>query len=170
MERLDLDAVNLKAQAINTMTYFGDEILGLVHLNQYSLRMLASRSAADGSDADLLHAARFESEKLELALKRLRKVVNQLERLGGDTLEMRRTLIEECRGLALTLVDTAVINVLYTEVSNKFLDGPSVRGVGAAISIVLLIVIVIISRTLSRIAKRLTTRALRNMEGRSLSC
>jgi small conductance mechanosensitive channel len=139
-------------------------MMGLVHLHQHGLEMLSARSAADGTDADLLRAARFESERLELATKRLRKVVTQLELLGGDTLEMRRTLIEERRGLALTLVDTAVINVLYAEISGEVRDWLSVRGIGAAISFVLFVVIVIISRALSRIAKRLAARALKNAE------
>ena len=39
--------------------------------------------------ADLM-AARFESERLQLSVTRLRGVVAQLDRLGGDTLEMRR--------------------------------------------------------------------------------
>jgi small conductance mechanosensitive channel len=62
------------------------------------------------------------------------------------------------------LVDTAVINVLYAEISSEIRDWLSVRGIGAAISFVLFVVIVIISRALSRIAKRLAARALRNAE------
>ncbi|MDA9667129.1 mechanosensitive ion channel family protein, partial [Luminiphilus sp.] len=164
MKTLELEETDLRKKVINTLTYFGDEMMGLVHLHQHGLEMLSARSAADGTDADLLRAARFESERLELATKRLRKVVTQLELLGGDTLEMRRTLIEERRGLALTLVDTAVINVLYAEISGEVRDWLSVRGIGAAISFVLFVVIVIISRALSRIAKRLAARALKNAE------
>ena len=66
--------------------------------------------------------------------------------------------------MALTLVDTAVINVLYAEISSEIRDWLAVRGIGAAISFVLFVVIVIISRALSRIAKRLAARALRNAE------
>ncbi|MBT5888174.1 MAG: mechanosensitive ion channel family protein [Halieaceae bacterium] len=164
MKTLELEETDLRKKVISTLTYFGDEMMGLVHLHRHGLSMLSARSASDGTDADLLQAARFESERLELATKRLRKVVTQLELLGGDTLEMRRTLIEERRGLALTLVDTAVINVLYAEISSEIRDWLSVRGIGAAISFVLFVVIVIISRALSRIAKRLAARALRNAE------
>ena len=164
MKTLELEETDLRKKVISTLTYFGDEMKGLVHLHRHGLSMLSARSAADGTDVDLLQAARFESERLELATKRLRKVVTQLELLGGDTLEMRRTLIEERRGLALTLVDTAVINVLYAEISGEVRDWLSVRGIGAAISFVLFVVIVIISRALSRIAKRLAARALRNAE------
>ena len=128
MKTLELEETDLRKKVISTLTYFGDEMMGLVHLHRHGLSMLSARSAADGTDADLLQAARFESERLELAIKRLRKVVTQLELLGGDTLEMRRTLIEERRGLALTLVDTAVINVLYAEISGEVRDWLSVRG------------------------------------------
>jgi small conductance mechanosensitive channel len=162
MKTLELEETDLRKKVISTLTYFGDEMMGLVHLHQHGLSMLSARSAADGTDADLLRAARFESGRLELATKRLRKVVTQLELLGGDTLEMRRTLIEEGRGLAL--VDTAVINVLYAEISGEVRDWLSVRGIGAAISFVLFVVIVIISRALSRIAQRLAARTLKNAE------
>ncbi len=42
--------------------------------------------------------------------------------MGEDTLEMRRTLIEERGSLAISLVDTDIASVLYAEATTKFKD------------------------------------------------
>ena len=119
---LDIDDTSLREKVVRTLTWFGEEMMGLIHLHQYGLKMLAERQATDGTDSDLIQAARHESERLQLSVMRLRGVVAQLDRLGGDTLEMRRTLIEERGSLALSLVDTDIVSVLYAEATAKFKD------------------------------------------------
>ena len=93
LEKLKIDGTSLREKVVRTLTYFGEEMIGLIHLHQHGLKMLASRQATDGTDSDLIQAARFESERLQLSVTRLRDVVAQLDRLGADTAEMRRTLI-----------------------------------------------------------------------------
>ena len=134
LQALEIDDTSLREKVVRTLTYFGEEMMGLIHLHQHGLKMLAARQAADGADADLIQAARFESERLQLSVTRLRGVVAQLDRLGGDTLEMRRTLIEERGSLALSLVDTDIASVLYAEATTKFKDWLANRGAGTLLS------------------------------------
>jgi small conductance mechanosensitive channel len=139
-------------------------MMGLIHLHQHGLKMLAARQASDGTDADLIQAARFESERLQLSVTRLRGVVAQLDRLGGDTLEMRRTLIEERGSLALSLVDTDIASVLYAEATTKFKDWLANRGAGTLLSVLLFAAILIVARWLARLTRRVTERALRHSD------
>jgi len=164
LKTLGIDDTSLRERAVRTLTYFGEEMMGLVHLHQHGLQMLAARQASDGTDSDLIQAARFEAERLQLSVTRLRGVVAQLDRLGGDTLEMRRTLIEERGSLALSLVDTDIASVLYAEATAKFKDWLANRGVNTLLSALLFIAILIAARWLARIARRVTERALRHSD------
>ena len=120
LRALAIDDASLRDEVVGTLSLYGEEMMGLIYLHYHGLKMLAARQAADGTDADLIQAARFESERLQLAVLRLRGVVTQLELLGGDTVEMRRTLIEQRGSLALALVDTDVATLLFAEATTKF--------------------------------------------------
>ena len=80
----------------------------------------------------------------------------QLDRLGADTAEMRRTLIEERGSLALSLVDTDIASVLYAEATKKFKDWLATQGIGTLLSVFLFIAILIAARWLARVARRVT--------------
>ena len=164
LEKLEIDDTSLREKAVRTLTWFGEEMVGLIHLHQHGLKMLAARQAADGTDADLIQAARFESERLQLSVTRLRGVVAQLDRLGGDTLEMRRTLIEEQGSLALALVDTDIASVLYAEATTKLKDWLASSGVNTLLSVFLFIAILVAARWLAGVARRVTGRALRHSD------
>ena len=164
LKALAIDDASLREEVIGILSLYGEEMMGLIHLHHHGLKMLATRQAVDGTDADLIQAARFESERLQLAVMRLRDVVSQLDLLGGDTVEMRRTLIEERGSLALALVDTDVLTVLYAEATNKFKAWLANRGLSTTLSIALFIVILIAARWLARVARRLTERALKHSE------
>ena len=164
LEKLEIDDTSLREKAVRTLTWFGEEMVGLIHLHQHGLKMLAARQAADGTDADLIQAARFESERLQLSVTRLRGVVAQLDRLGGDTLEMRRTLIEEQGSLALALVDTDIASVLYAEATTKLKDWLASSGVNTLLSVFLFIAILLAARWLAGVARRVTGRALRHSD------
>ena len=161
---LDIDDTSLREKVVRTLTWFGEEMMGLIHLHQYGLKMLAERQATDGTDSDLIQAARHESERLQLSVMRLRGVVAQLDRLGGDTLEMRRTLIEERGSLALSLVDTDIVSVLYAEATAKFKDWLANRGASTLLSACLFVAILILARWLARMTRRVTERALRHSD------
>ena len=164
LQALEIDDTSLREKVVRTLTYFGEEMMGLIHLHQHGLEMLAARQATDGTDADLIQAARFESERLKLSVTRLRGVVAQLDRLGGDTLEMRRTLIEERGSLALSLVDTDIASVLYAEATTKFKDWLANRGANTLLSVLLFVAILIVARWLARLTRRVTERALRHSD------
>ena len=164
LKKLEIDETSLREKAVRTLTWFGEEMIGLIHLHQHGLKMLAARQAADGTDADLIQAARFESERLQLSVTRLRGVVAQLDRLGGDTLEMRRTLIEEQGSLALALVDTDIASVLYAEATTKLKDWLASSGVNTLLSVFLFIAILVAARGLAGVARRVTGRALRHSD------
>ena len=164
LQALEIDDTSLRDKVVRTLTYFGEEMMGLIHLHQHGLKMLAARQATDGTDADLIQAARFESERLQLSVTRLRGVVAQLDRLEGDTLEMRRTLIEERGSLALSLVDTDIASVLYAEATTKFKDWLANRGASTLLSVLLFVAILIVARWLARLTRRVTERALRHSD------
>ena len=164
LQALDIDDTSLREKVVRTLTYFGEEMMGLIHLHQHGLEMLAARQATDGTDVDLIQAARFESERLQLSVTRLRGVVAQLDRLEGDTLEMRRTLIEERGSLALSLVDTDIASVLYAEATTKFKDWLANRGANTLLSVLLFVAILIVARWLARITRQVTERALRHSD------
>ena len=93
-----------------TLTWFGEEMIGLIHLHQHGLKMLAARQAADGTDADLIQAARFESERLQLS------VTDQGRRgsarpLGRGHAGNAGTLIEE-QGVSACALDTDIASVV----------------------------------------------------------
>ena len=164
LEALELDSASLREKVLLSLSYFGEEMMGLIHLHQHGLKMLAQRQVADGTDTDLIVAAQFEAERLKFSAARLRGVVEQLQRLDGDTLEMRRTLIEVRGSLALSLVDTAMINVLYAEITEKFEAWLASSGAATMISALLFVLILIASRWLAGVARRVTERALRHSD------
>ena len=164
LEALELDSASLREKVLLSLSYFGEEMMGLIHLHQHGLKMLAQRQVADGTDTDLIVAAQFEAERLKFSAARLRGVVAQLQRLDGDTLEMRRTLIEVRGSLALSLVDTAMINVLYAEITEKFEAWLASSGAATLISALLFVLILIASRWLAGVARRVTERALRHSD------
>ena len=164
LEALELDSASLREKVLLSLSYFGEEMMGLIHLHQHGLKMLAQRQVADGTDTDLIVAAQFEAERLKFSAARLRGVVEQLQRLDGDTLEMRRTLIEVRGSLALSLVDTAMINVLYAEITEKFEAWLASSGAATLISALLFVLILIASRWLAGVARRVTERALRHSD------
>ena len=164
LQTLEIDDTSLREKVVRTLTYYGEELMGLIHLHHHGLEMLALRQATDGTDMDLIQAARYESERLQLAVTRLRGVVSELEALDGNTLEMRRTLIEERGSLALALVDTDIASVLYAEAAAKFKNWVASQGVATVIALALFILILIVARWLARAARRMTERALRHSD------
>jgi small conductance mechanosensitive channel len=164
LRALAIDDSSLHDEVVGIQRLYGEEMMGLIHLHNHGLQMLAKRQAADGTDADLIQAARFESERLQLAVLRLRDVVAQLDLLGGDTVEMRRTLIEERGSLALGLVDTDVATLLFAEATTNFKSWLTSRGLSTTLSICLFVIILIVARWLARVARRLTERALKHSD------
>ena len=164
LRALAIDDASLRDAVIGILSLYGEEMMGLIHLHNHGLQMLAKRQAADGTDADLIQAARFESERLQLAVLRLRGVVSQLDLLGGNTVDMRRTLIEERGSLALGLVDTDVATLLWAEATTKFKNWLASRGLSTTLSIFLFVIILIVARWVARVARRLTERALKNSD------
>lgn len=164
LRALAIDDSSLHDEVVGIQRLYGEEMMGLIHLHNHGLQMLAKRQAADGTDADLIQAARFESERLQLAVLRLRDVVAQLDLLGGDTVEMRRTLIEERGSLALGLVDTDVATLLFAEATTNFKSWLTSRGLSTTLSFCLFVIILIVARWLARVARRLTERALKHSD------
>ena len=77
---------------------------------------------------------------------------------------MRRVLIEKSGGLALSLVDTAMLSVVLGETQDRLVDWFSANGASTFISAILFVAILILARSLAGIAKRVTERALRHSD------
>jgi small conductance mechanosensitive channel len=164
LEKLDLVNEELREKVLRTLDFYGEELVGVIHIHHHALKLLVARQAAAGTDSDLVQSARFESERLDLAITRLSSVVTLLERLDGDTLAMRRVLIEKSGGLALSLVDTAIVSVVLAETRDKLAEWLSHNGASSAFSAILFIGILVLSRFLAGVAKRVTERALRHSD------
>lgn len=164
LERLDIGDETLREKVLKTLNLYGEELVGVIHIHHHALKLLAARQDAAGTDAELVQSARFEAERLELAIARLNSVVTMLERLDGDTLAMRRVLIEKSGGLALSLVDTAMLNVVLGETQDRLVDWFSANGASTLLSVILFVGILILSRSLAGLSKRLTERALRHSD------
>jgi len=164
LERLDIGDETLREKVLKTLNLYGEELVGVIHIHHHALKLLAARQDAAGTDAELVQSARFEAERLELAIARLNRVVTMLERLDGDTLAMRRVLIEKSGGLALSLVDTAMINVVLGETQDRLVDWFSANGASTLLSAILFVGILILARSLAGLSKRLTERALRHSD------
>jgi small conductance mechanosensitive channel len=163
-ERLDIGDPDLREKVVTTLNMYGEELIGVIHIHHHALKLLAARQATAGTDSALLQSARFEGERLEVAISRLSSVVTMLERLGGDTLVMRRVLIEKSGGLALSLVDTAMLSVVLAETQDRLTDWFADNGASTFFSIALFVGILILARSLAGIAKRITERALRHSD------
>jgi len=164
LKKLDLGEEALREKVVRTLDLYGEELVGVIHIHHYALKLLVARQAAAGTDSALVQSARFESERLDLAIARLSSVVALLERLDGDTLAMRRVLIEKSGGLALSLVDTAMLSVVLAETRDKLAEWISDNGASSAFSAVLFIGILVLSRFLAGVAKRVAERALRHSD------
>ena len=164
LERLGIGDEALREKVLKTLNLYGEELVGVIHIHHHALKLLAARQAAAGTDSELVQSARFEAERLELAVVRLTSVVTMLERLDGDTLAMRRVLIEKSGSLALSLVDTAMINVVLGETQDRLVDWFSVNGASTLLSAILFVGILILARSLAGLSKRLTERALRHSD------
>ena len=164
LERLGIGDEALREKVLKTLNLYGEELVGVIHIHHHALKLLAARQAAAGTDSELVQSARFEADRLELAVARLTKVVTMLERLDGDTLAMRRVLIEKSGGLALSLVDTAMLNVVIAETQDRLVEWFSANGASTLLSALLFVGILILARSLAGLSKRLTERALRHSD------
>jgi small conductance mechanosensitive channel len=164
LDRLGIGDEALREKVLKTLNLYGEELVGVIHIHHHALKLLAARQAAAGTDSELVQSARFEAERLELAVARLSSVVTMLERLNGDTLAMRRVLIEKSGGLALSLVDTAMLNVVIAETQDRLVEWFSANGASTLLSAILFVGILILARSLAGLSKRLTERALRHSD------
>jgi len=164
LERLGIGDEALREKVLKTLNLYGEELVGVIHIHHHALKLLAARQAAAGTDSELVQSARFEAERLELAVARLTSVVAMLERLDGETLAMRRVLIEKSGGLALSLVDTAMLNVVMAETQDRLVEWFSANGASTLLSAILFVGILILARSLAGLSKRLTERALRHSD------
>jgi len=164
LERLDIGDETLREKVIKTLNLYGEELVGVIHIHHHALKLLAVRQDAAGTDSELVQSARFEGDRLELAIARLSSVVIMLERLNADTLAMRRVLIEKSGGLALSLVDTAMLNVVLGESQDRLTEWFSANGASTFLSAILFVGILILARSLAGLSKRLTERALRHSD------
>ena len=164
LDRLGIGDEALREKVLKTLNLYGEELVGVIHIHHHALKLLAARQAAAGTDSELVQSARFEADRLELAVVRLTSVVAMLERLDGDTLAMRRVLIEKSGGLALSLVDTAMLNVVIAETQDRLVEWFSANGASTLLSALLFVGILILARSLAGLSKRLTERALRHSD------
>ena len=164
LDRLGIGDEALREKVLKTLNLYGEELVGVIHIHHHALKLLAARQAAAGTDSELVQSARFEAERLELAVARLTSVVAMLERLDGETLAMRRVLIEKSGGLALSLVDTAMLNVVMAETQDRLVEWFSANGASTLLSAILFVGILILARSLAGLSKRLTERALRHSD------
>jgi len=164
LDRLGIGDEALREKVLKTLNLYGEELVGVIHIHHHALKLLAARQAAAGTDSELVQSARFEADRLELAVVRLTSVVAMLERLDGDTLAMRRVLIEKSGGLALSLVDTAMLNVVIAETQDRLVEWFSANGASTLLSAILFVGILILARSLAGLSKRLTERALRHSD------
>ena len=159
-EGIGLDAESLTQKAIWTLHFAGEQLMGLVKLHTHSLEVLGARQTLDNTDQAVIQAAITERDKLQTAINALQRVVDQLERLDGATVEMRRVLIDQKGGMALNLVDTDILSALYAETISNFRAWLHERGLSSSLSIILFIAIVIVSRVVARLSRRLVQHAL----------
>ena len=164
LDRLGIGDEALREKVLKTLNLYGEELVGVIHIHHHALKLLAARQAAAGTDSELVQSARFEAERLELAVARLTSVVAMLERLDGETLAMRRVLIEKSGGLALSLVDTAMLNVVMAETQDRLVEWFSANGASTLLSAILFVGILVLARSLAGLSKRLTERALRHSD------
>jgi len=164
LDRLGIGDEALREKVLKTLNLYGEELVGVIHIHHHALKLLAARQAAAGTDSELVQSARFEADRLELAVVRLTSVVAMLERLDGDTLAMRRVLVEKSGGLALSLVDTAMLNVVIAETQDRLVEWFSANGASTLLSAILFVGILILARSLAGLSKRLTERALRHSD------
>ena len=164
LEQLGMGDPISRESVSKILKLYGEELVGVIHIHHYALELLAARQLATGTDTLLVQSAQFEAERLELAVARLSGVVAMLERLGDDTLAMRRVLIEKSGGFALSLVDAAILNVVLSETQDKLMDWLRVKGASTFLSLTLFVGILILARWLARLARRVTERALRHTD------
>ena len=164
LEQLGMGDPISRESVSKILKLYGEELVGVIHIHHYALELLAARQLATGTDTLLVQSAQFEAERLELAVARLSGVVAMLERLGDDTLAMRRVLIEKSGGFALSLVDAAILNVVVSETREKLADWLRTKGASTFVSLTLFIGILILSRWLARVVRRVTERALRHSD------
>ncbi|MCH1579572.1 MAG: mechanosensitive ion channel family protein [Luminiphilus sp.] len=164
LEKLGMGDDISREKVVRILKLYGEELVGLIHIHHHALELLAARQLVDGTDSLLVQSAQFEVERLDLAVARLSGVVTMLERMGDDTLAMRRVLIEKSGGFALSLVDAAIVNVVLAETQDKLMDWLRTKGASTFFSISLFIGILILARWLARLTSRVTERALRHSD------
>jgi small conductance mechanosensitive channel len=164
LEKLGMGDDISREKVVRILKIYGEELVGLIHIHHHALELLAARQLVDGTDSLLVQSAQFEVERLDLAVARLSGVVTMLERMGDDTLAMRRVLIEKSGGFALSLVDAAIVNVVLAETQDKLMDWLRTKGASTFFSISLFIGILILARWLARLTSRVTERALRHSD------
>ncbi|MBL6698667.1 MAG: mechanosensitive ion channel family protein [Luminiphilus sp.] len=164
LEKLGMGDDISRENVVRILKIYGEELVGLIHIHHHALELLAARQLVDGTDSLLVQSAQFEVKRLDLAVARLSGVVAMLERMGDDTLAMRRVLIEKSGGFALSLVDAAILNVVLAETQDKLMDWLRTKGASTFFSISLFIGILILARWLSRLTSRVTERALRHSD------
>ncbi len=164
LEQLGMGDPISRESVSKILKLYGEELVGVIHIHHHALELLAARQLATGTDTLLVQSAQFEAERLELAVARLSGVVTMLERMGDDTLAMRRVLIEKSGGFALSLVDAAILNVVLAETQDKLMDWLRTKGASTFFSISLFIGILILARWLARLTSRVTERALRHTD------
>ena len=164
LEKLGMGDPISRESVAKILKLYGEELVGVIHIHHHALELLAARQLATGTDTLLVQSAQFEAERLELAVARLSGVVVMLERLGDDTLALRRILIEKSGGFALSLVDAAILNVVLSETKEKLADWLRTKGASTFVSLTLFIGILILSRWLARVVRRVTERALRHSD------
>ena len=164
LEKLGMGDPTARENVVRILKIHGEELVGLIHIHHHALELLAARQLVDGTDSLLVQSAQFEVERLDLAVARLSGVVAMRERMGDDTLAMRRVLIEKSGGFALSWVDAAIVNVVLAETQDKLMDWLRTKGASTFFSISLFIGILILARWLSRLTSRVTERALRHSD------
>ena len=164
LEKLGMGDQTARENVVRILKIHGEELVGLIHIHHHALELLAARQLVDGTDSLLVQSAQFEVERLDLAVARLSDVVMMLERMGDNTLAMRRVLIEKNGSFALSLVDAAIVNVVLAETQDKLVDWLRTKGASTFFSLFLFIGILILARWLARLTSRVAERALRHSD------
>ncbi|EED36196.1 mechanosensitive ion channel [Luminiphilus syltensis NOR5-1B] len=159
-ERLGLTSGSIEQFARQSLVSYADELVGVIEMRSASLNAIKKQASAAVENSDLQLVFDNQQRAVEQAITRLKRVVEELVRIGANTTRFRQVLIRNNSATSITLLDLDIVSDFVVRAWRSVVRWMKSSSLDITLKIVLFFAIIIFARWLARFVKVAVDRGL----------
>jgi len=164
-EGLDFQPGGLEQVARVSLESYANERVGFIQLATDIRRAISEKLKVAPKDTELLAALNMQDYYINRAAVRLDRTITQMDRLGLETAQLRRIMIEQSKAISVSMVDLDVLGILLEDFRDSIQLWLAVGAADFLFQTIVFLTILFGARVLGQFSRRLVQRGLDRRPG-----